>query len=622
MKKIVPVLALFLLLSANLLAQVPQKLSWQAILRDDAGKPITAPVELLFTILDGNTAVFEEEKALTPNAFGLAVWNIGEKETAAFQAINWEGGPKRLKVAMRTTIGFGNFIDIGTESLRSVPYALVAEKVLQDQDNQNLTINGPSLSISGGNAVALPDASPTNELQTLSLSGANLTLSNGGGTVVLPAGKDTSATNELQTLSLAGADLSLSNGGGAVTLPDASATNEIQTITLSGPDIILSNSGGAVTLPDPSATNELQTLSLTGQTLALSNGGGTVTLPAGTAYTAGSGININGGVISNAGDEDNNPSNEIQALSLTGQTLTLSNGGGAVTLPTYNAGSGININGNVISNAGDADNNPANEIQALSLSGPTLALSNGGGAVTLPDASATNELQTLSLSGADLTLSNSGGAVTLPDTSATNELQTLSLTGQTLTLSNGGGAVTLPDTSSTNEIQALALSGDTLRLSNGGGAVVFPPDGDVSALNEIQALSQTADTLRLSNGGGFVVLKDTSAVNELQQLVRMKDTLSLTKSSGFVVLKDTSSTNEIQALSLSGQTLSLSKGGGAVTLPTGAGYQPGTGIYSTATSSMHWMKTRPMRCRRCPYLGKPCLLQGAIQLPYPVVTGP
>jgi phage tail protein X len=405
MKKIVPVLALFLLLSANLLAQVPQKLSWQAILRDDAGKPITAPVELLFTILDGNTAVFEEEKALTPNAFGLAVWNIGEKETAAFQAINWEGGPKRLKVAMRTTIGFGNFIDIGTESLRSVPYALVAEKVLQDQDNQNLTINGPSLSISGGNAVALPDASPTNELQTLSLSGANLTLSNGGGTVVLPAGKDTSATNELQTLSLAGADLSLSNGGGAVTLPDASATNEIQTITLSGPDIILSNSGGTVTLPDPSATNELQTLSLTGQTLALSNGGGTVTLPAGTAYTAGSGININGGVISNAGDEDNNPANEIQALSLTGQTLTLSNGGGAVTLPTYNAGSGININGNVISNAGDADNNPANEIQALSLSGPTLALSNGGGAVTLPDASATNELQTLSLSGADLTLS-------------------------------------------------------------------------------------------------------------------------------------------------------------------------------------------------------------------------
>jgi hypothetical protein len=59
----------------------------------------------------------------------------------------------------------------------------------------------------------------------------------------------------------------------------------------------------------------------------------------------------------------------------------------------------------------------------------------------------------------------------------------------------------------------------------------------------------------------------------------MKDTLALTKSSGFVVLKDTSSTNEIQALSLSGQTLSLSKGGGAVTLPTGAGYQAGYGIY-------------------------------------------
>jgi hypothetical protein len=52
---------------------------------------------------------------------------------------------------------------------------------------------------------------------------------------------------------------------------------------------------------------------------------------------------------------------------------------------TYSAGAGINISGSTISNSGDLSN--TNEIQTLSLAGNTLSLSNGGGAVTLPSAS-------------------------------------------------------------------------------------------------------------------------------------------------------------------------------------------------------------------------------------------
>jgi hypothetical protein len=142
--------------------------------------------------------------------------------------------------------------------------------------------------------------------------------------------------------------------------------------------------GTVISALDVSATNELQNLSLTGNTLAISNGN-SVTLPSGGAsYTAGAGININGSVISNTGDLD--VFNEIQDLVLNGNTLSITNGN-SVTLPSggggsYTAGTGISIAGSTINNTGDLST--TNELQAISLSGNTLTLSNGGGSVTLP----------------------------------------------------------------------------------------------------------------------------------------------------------------------------------------------------------------------------------------------
>ena len=53
----------------------------------------------------------------------------------------------------------------------------------------------------------------------------------------------------------------------------------------------------------------------------------------------------------NNDDADADPTNEIQTLSIVGNTISLSNGGGSVTMQSYTAGSGIAILGtNVISN--------------------------------------------------------------------------------------------------------------------------------------------------------------------------------------------------------------------------------------------------------------------------------
>ncbi len=78
--------------------------------------------------------------------------------------------------------------------------------------------------------------------------------------------------------------------------------------------------------------------------------------------------------------------------------------------PTYSGGAGINVTGTVISNTGDLSS--TNEIQTLSISGDVISLSNGGGSINLPPNSGT-DAQTLSLLGNDLSISN-GNTVTLP----------------------------------------------------------------------------------------------------------------------------------------------------------------------------------------------------------------
>ena len=56
-----------------------------------------------------------------------------------------------------------------------------------------------------------------------------------------------------------------------------------------------------------------------------------------TKLQAGNGINVNGNIITNTGDNDNNPNNEFQTLNLTGNTLKIEPNGNSVTLPMPNS---------------------------------------------------------------------------------------------------------------------------------------------------------------------------------------------------------------------------------------------------------------------------------------------
>lgn len=86
----------------------------------------------------------------------------------------------------------------------------------------------------------------------------------------------------------------------------------------------------------------------------------------------------------------------------------------------------------------EVDGSTTNELQTISKSGSTVTLSNGGGSFTDSDTH-------LSESEVDAYVSDNGYLTSEVDGSTSNELQTITKTGSTVTLSNGGGSFTDDD---------------------------------------------------------------------------------------------------------------------------------------------------------------------------------
>ncbi len=289
----------WLLCTLNAIAQVPQLINYQGVARDNVGNPVAnATIALRLSLLENTptgTEIYRESFLnVVTNRFGLFNIRIGggTVESGNFSTIDWTRNSKWLKTAIDMGGSGSNFVAAGTPSqFVAVPFALMAQKAMVAS---NMSIHDLTDVDTIGRSVG----------QFLGWDGTQWK------PMILPSGNSYTS----------GTGIQMANG-------------------------IISNTG------DLSNTNEIQSLSMSGNTLSLSNGGGNVTLPTGITYTAGTGVQLSNGIISNTGDLSN--TNEIQSLSMSGNTLSLSNGGGNVTLPTgttYTAGTGIGINNGVISN--------------------------------------------------------------------------------------------------------------------------------------------------------------------------------------------------------------------------------------------------------------------------------
>jgi hypothetical protein len=135
MKRIYTLIAILLLSTASF-AQIPEKMSYQAVVRDAAGQLVSdSAVGMRISILQYNvagTAVYVESHSVTSNENGLVSVEIGMGTTSDdFSTIDWSDGPYFIQTETDPT-GGSSYTILGTSQLMSVPFALhakVAESV-------------------------------------------------------------------------------------------------------------------------------------------------------------------------------------------------------------------------------------------------------------------------------------------------------------------------------------------------------------------------------------------------------------------------------------------------------------------------------------------------------------
>ncbi len=122
------------LLAIALLAQVPQGISHQAVIRNAANELVAnAPIGIRISILQDSpegTAVYTETHSPVSNANGLISFVIGQgvAENGVFAELDWAAGPYFIKTEADPAGGTDYTIE-GVTQILSVPYALFAEKV-------------------------------------------------------------------------------------------------------------------------------------------------------------------------------------------------------------------------------------------------------------------------------------------------------------------------------------------------------------------------------------------------------------------------------------------------------------------------------------------------------------
>jgi hypothetical protein len=115
------------------IAQAPQKINFQSILRNSSGEVVgNRSVSLKITILSGTingSSVYSETHAKTTDASGLISIQIGNGTVISgiFANIDWGGASHFIKLEVDFS-GGSNYVVLGTQELMSVPYALYASK--------------------------------------------------------------------------------------------------------------------------------------------------------------------------------------------------------------------------------------------------------------------------------------------------------------------------------------------------------------------------------------------------------------------------------------------------------------------------------------------------------------
>ena len=117
------------LLTASVFAQSPEKMSYQAVIRNSSDVLVTnTQIGMEINIRQGSvsgTVVYTETQTPTTNANGLVSIEIGGG--TGFNAIDWSAGPYFIETKTAVVPPLTTYTITGTSQLLSVPYALHAK---------------------------------------------------------------------------------------------------------------------------------------------------------------------------------------------------------------------------------------------------------------------------------------------------------------------------------------------------------------------------------------------------------------------------------------------------------------------------------------------------------------
>ena len=360
----------FLLVNAiYMFGQAPQSINYQAVIRDASGAVIsnqTVSLKLEITSAAGN---YVEIRNVVTNNLGLVNLALGlfpASGSVDFDDIIWGGNS--LTTYLDPSGGASNWQSIGAIDLHSVPFALVAEKAtfadsvsfLGIANQISFVLNGDSLIIPGIDTLVIPfsqyslteaqvdsmvanngyllvegDSSTTNEIQFISRSNDTILLTNGG-FVVLPTDLDGDPTNEIQDLSITANILTITGKTNPNAI-DLSGYLDNTVLSEAQVDSMVANNGYLLSEIDGSITNEIQDLSKTGNSLSITNNASATTIDLSgyldntvlTEAQVDSMVANNGYLLS---EIDGSITNEIQALDSVLSVGNNANGQGIVDL--------------------------------------------------------------------------------------------------------------------------------------------------------------------------------------------------------------------------------------------------------------------------------------------------
>jgi uncharacterized protein (TIGR02145 family) len=345
-----------ILITANLWAQSPEKMSYQAVIRNSGdtlvvNKQVGMLISILRVSIEG-PAVYVETHTPTTNVNGLVSFEIGMGTTwDNFSDIDWNNGPYFIKTETDPTGGI-NYSIIGTSQLLSVPYALHAKT---------------AETITGGIAETDPvfEASIACGISTVDIANWNV--------------------DSNTQLSETTVDAFVANNGYLISELDGSISNELQTLSISNDTIYLTD-GSLVKLPAGFSGdfNSLTNVPVNLDTDATDDFDGQYSNLTGTPTNVSTFTNDAGYLTS---ELDASVTNEIQDLQLVGNTLTITKNGSAasIDLSPYLDNSDTHLTelevDSYVSNNGyltsEIDGSISNELQTLSISNDTIYLTDG-----------------------------------------------------------------------------------------------------------------------------------------------------------------------------------------------------------------------------------------------------